>query len=174
MRRLKANARRLKAKTRELSQLAHTDALTGLPNRRALEAALVRELARAQRLAQPLCLAIVDLDHFKVVNDTHGHQAGDRLLRQAAAAWDRQLRAEDMLARNDGDEFTVLLSSCPLEAACEVIERLRAATPGQQTCSAGVVDWDGSEPPEALTARADQALYAAKHAGRNLTITADG
>jgi diguanylate cyclase (GGDEF)-like protein len=169
---LEAEVRRLEAKARRLAQLAHTDALTGLPNRRALEQALARELARAKRLPQPLCLAMIDLDHFKAVNDTHGHQTGDRLLREATAAWDRQLRAEDVLARNDGDEFTVLLANCPLEAASELIERLRAATPEGQTCSAGVVGWDGSEAPEALIARADRALYAAKHAGRDLAITA--
>ena len=169
---LEAEVRMLKAEARKLARLAHSDALTGLPNRRALEPALTRELARAARLEQPLCLAVIDLDHFKAVNDTQGHQAGDRLLREATAAWDRQLRAEDMLARNDGDEFTVLLANCQLEEASELIERLRAATPTGQTCSAGVVCWDGSEPPEALIARGDRALYAAKHAGRDLAIAA--
>lgn len=162
----------LEAEVRRLGELAHTDALTGLPNRRALEAALARELARSARAGQPLCLAVLDLDHFKAVNDVHGHPRGDQLLCEAAVAWRAELRADDLLARNYGDEFATVLPNCPPEEATEVIERLRAATPAGQTCSAGLVRWDGRESTEAIGARADRALYAAKQAGRNLTIAA--
>jgi diguanylate cyclase (GGDEF)-like protein len=162
----------LEAEVRRLGELAHTDGLTGLPNRRALEVALERELARSARAGQPLCLAALDLDHFKGVNDAHGHPGGDQLLREAAVAWRAELRADDLLARNYGDEFTAVLPNCRLEEAAEVIERLRAATPAGQTCSVGLVRWDGRESTEAIGARADRALYAAKQAGRNLTIAA--
>jgi diguanylate cyclase (GGDEF)-like protein len=113
---------------------------------------------------------MLDLDHFKAYNDEFGHQAGDRLLKQAAAAWNAQLRASDTLARYGGEEFALALPACPLEEALIVVERLRAVTPGGQTCSAGVVCWDGAEPPADLVGRADAALYEAKNAGRDRTI----
>lgn len=101
------------------------------------------------------------------MNDVHGHPCGDELLRQAAAAWGRELRTEDILARTGGDEFTLLLADCPLREASRVIERLQAATPAGHTCSVGLVHWDRCEAGEELATRADRALYAAKRAGRN-------
>ena len=154
-----------------LETVARTDDLTGLPNRRALQEQLPRELERVRRSGAKLCLAMLDLDHFKAYNDEFGHQAGDRLLKQAAAAWSAQLRASDLLARYGGEEFVLALPAA-LERALAVVERLRAATPGGQTCSAGLVCWDPSESMVDLLARADSALYEAKNAGRNRTVVA--
>ena len=150
--------------------IALTDPLTGLANRRAWDEELSRELARAQREHQPLCVAMLDLDHFKRFNDEHGHQAGDRLLKQLAATWREVLRPTDVVVRYGGEEFVVLLSNCGIEVAVEVIERLRRATPGGQTCSAGVALWNRTEAPNALVSRADAALYRAKREGRDRIV----
>lgn len=153
-----------------LEIVARTDDLTGLPNRRAWQEDLPREIARARRDGTRLCVAMLDLDHFKSYNDAFGHQAGDRLLKQAAAAWTEQLRATDVLTRYGGEEFALALPACPAEEALAVVERLRAVTPAGQTCSAGVVCWDGEEVPADLVGRADAALYEAKNAGRDRTV----
>jgi diguanylate cyclase (GGDEF)-like protein/PAS domain S-box-containing protein len=149
---------------RELDSQARTDPLTSLPNRRWLPDELQRELTRAERQNFELCLAVIDLDQFKHFNDRNGHQAGDELLREAADRWRSALRTSDFLARYGGDEFIALLPDCAPEEAETVIDRLRAATPGGQTSSAGIAIWDREEPPAALIARADAALYEAKAA----------
>ena len=156
----------------EVQGLAHSDALTGLPNRRALDAQLPREMARALRKEAPLCLAVLDIDHFKAYNDAHGHLAGDLALRECAIAWDAELRGEDTIVRFGGEEFLVLLPSCTPEEGVEVVERLRAATPGAHSCSAGLASWDGRERAEDLIGRADSALYRAKAAGRDRLVEA--
>jgi diguanylate cyclase (GGDEF)-like protein len=153
-----------------LEVAARTDDLTGLLNRRAWDEELGRELSRADRDGHPLCVAIVDLDRFKQYNDAHGHQAGDRFLKQIAGAWSQTLRAGDILARYGGEEFAVALPGTDLDDAQGMLERLRQTLPGGQTCSAGVCRWDGAESAESLTARADTALYAAKDAGRDRVI----
>jgi diguanylate cyclase (GGDEF)-like protein len=153
-----------------LEVAARTDDLTGLLNRRAWDEELGRELSRAGRDAAALCVAILDLDNFKRYNDAHGHQAGDRFLKQMAGAWSQTLRAGDILARYGGEEFALALPGTNLEHAQEMLERLRQSLPEGQTCSAGVCRWDGEESAESLTARADTALYAAKDAGRNRVI----
>jgi diguanylate cyclase (GGDEF)-like protein len=150
-----------------LEVAARTDDLTGLLNRRAWDEELGRELSRADRDGGALCVAILDLDRFKQYNDTHGHQAGDRFLKQMAGAWTQTLRAGDILARYGGEEFALALPGTNLEHSQQMLERLREALPEGQTCSAGVCCWDGSESAESLTARADTALYAAKAAGRD-------
>ena len=155
-----------------LQRQARTDELTALPNRRAWDEAMRREMARSQRSGQPLCVALLDLDHFKAFNDAHGHQAGDAHLRRTATAWRRELRAIDILARYGGEEFGVLLPNTDVEQAQEVLDRVREATPNDQTASAGVVLYDQREPIESLVARADAALYRAKHAGRGQTVLA--
>jgi diguanylate cyclase (GGDEF)-like protein/PAS domain S-box-containing protein len=155
-----------------LDQHARTDQLTGLANRRTWDHELPREIARAERSGEPLSLAIIDLDRFKSYNDTHGHPAGDRLLRGAAAAWTQRLRATDVLARYGGEEFAVLLPACDGDAAHRVAEALRLAVPAAETCSIGLVTWDGEETPEALVARADAALYRAKDSGRDRVVAA--
>ena len=146
---------------------ARTDDLTGLLNRRAWDEELGREIARADRSGVALCVAILDLDRFKQYNDTYGHQAGDRFLKQLAGAWRQNLRTGDILARYGGEEFALALPGTNLEHSQQMLERLREGLPEDQTCSAGVCQWDGSESAEQLTARADTLLYAAKAAGRN-------
>jgi diguanylate cyclase (GGDEF)-like protein/PAS domain S-box-containing protein len=168
----KAIADEREALLAEIQSLASSDALTGLPNRRALDDQLPREMARARRSETPLCLAIVDIDNFKTYNDTHGHLAGDAVLRDCAAAWDDSLRGEDTILRFGGEEFLVILPNCEPTDAFEIVERLRAATPGGQTCSAGLALWRAEESVDELVARADAALYEAKGAGRDRLITA--
>jgi diguanylate cyclase (GGDEF)-like protein len=155
-----------------LEESARTDDLTGLPNRRAWEERLPRELARARRERQPVCVVMLDVDRFKDFNDREGHQAGDRLLKLCAASWANQLRATDVLVRYGGEEFSLVLGGCTLEDACALVERLRDAMPEGQTVSAGIAAWDGVEPPAALVGRADTALYDAKRAGRNRIVSA--
>jgi diguanylate cyclase (GGDEF)-like protein/PAS domain S-box-containing protein len=154
----------------EVEALARSDALTGLPNRRTLEEQLPREMARALRAESDLCLAILDLDHFKAYNDTHGHLGGDEMLRRCAAAWDSELRGEDTIVRFGGEEFLIVLPDTRPDLAIEIVERLRAVTPGRQTCSAGLACWDLSESAEDLVDRADSALYRAKAAGRDQLV----
>jgi diguanylate cyclase (GGDEF)-like protein len=149
-----------------VGRLAGTDALTGIANRRTWDQELPRELARSGRAGRPLCVALVDHDHFKAFNDRHGHQAGDRLLKAAAAAWQDSLRTGDLLARYGGEEFALLLPDCGLHDATVIAERLLTAQP-EGTCSIGLAAWDGVETAAQLVARADQALYAAKQGGRN-------
>jgi diguanylate cyclase (GGDEF)-like protein len=146
---------------------ARTDDLTGLLNRRAWDEELGRELARADRSGAMLCVAILDLDRFKQYNDSHGHQGGDRFLKQIAGGWSQNLRTGDILARYGGEEFALALPGTNLEHAQQMVDRLRESLPEGQTCSAGVCVWDGEESAEALTARADTLLYAAKAAGRD-------
>jgi diguanylate cyclase (GGDEF)-like protein len=150
----------------EVGRLAHTDALTGVANRRAWDDELPVGLAGAARSGQPLAVALIDHDHFKAYNDEHGHQAGDRLLKAAAAAWQGRLRKTDLLARYGGEEFALLLPDCGLDSAMEIAERIRTAQP-EGTCSIGVAVWDFREGPAELVARADRALYAAKQGGRD-------
>jgi diguanylate cyclase len=127
---------------------------------------------RARRAGEPLAVAVFDIDHFKKFNDAYGHPAGDRLLKEAAACWRRHLRSADLLARYGGEEFAVLLPDAGPEAAREIIERMRTATPLGQTFSAGLATWNGTETSEELVARADAALYRAKAAGRNQVASA--
>jgi diguanylate cyclase (GGDEF)-like protein len=154
-----------------LEAVARTDDLTGLANRRAWDEQLPRELARAKRDQRPVCVAMVDLDRFKEYNDEHGHQAGDRILKEIAAIWRDVLRPTDVLARYGGEEFIVLLPNCEVERAIEVIERLRSVIPEGETCSAGVASWNRREGPETLVNRADDALYRAKREGRDRVVS---
>ena len=157
----------------KLERSALTDELTGLPNRRAWEQGLQRELSRAERTGESLCVALVDLDDFKGYNDEHGHPAGDALLRKVAVAWTACLRPTDLLARLGGDEFAVALSAQPLESARSVVERLRKAAPHPMTCSAGLTTWRPGETAHQVVSRTDRALYEAKRTGRNMTLVAD-
>jgi diguanylate cyclase (GGDEF)-like protein len=153
-----------------LERLAARDPLTGLANRRTWDERLDRALADAGRHDRPLAVAVLDLDHFKAVNDAHGHGHGDRVLHDAAGAWEAELRPADVLARIGGEEFAVLLPECSLDDAVAAVERVRAATPHAQTCSAGVAAWDGGETAAALVDRADRLLYDAKRRGRDRTV----
>ncbi len=158
--------------------LATTDALTGCLNRRALEERLAGELAFARRQRSPLGLVLVDLDHFKAVNDGHGHEVGDRVLQHTARVLKATVRASDVVARMGGEEFCVVFRDADAQRSAELAERLRLAiaTPVdggpeslRPTASLGVTSFDPAreEPMDAVFRRADQALYRAKQAGRN-------
>jgi diguanylate cyclase (GGDEF)-like protein len=126
---------------------------------------LPREIARARRSEQPMSVALLDMDHLSAFNMLRGERDGDHLLKEAAANWSRQLREVDLIARLDGAQFGIILPGCPLAEAVDVVDRVRAATPREQTASAGVARWDGEEPADLLLARCADALAAAKAAG---------
>ena len=157
----------------QFAELARVDALTSLPNRRAWDEELVKGLHRARRTAQPCAVALLDLDHFKRYNDTHGHQAGDALLRETAQTLAARLRAGDLIARYGGEEFALLLHGCDGANALKFFERLHGATLEGQTFSAGVVECSGTEEGGQAVQRADEALYRAKAGGRNRTVLAE-
>ena len=161
---------RLRRQTNRLQVFAGTDPLTGAANRRAWDEELAAGLVRASRDGLPLAVALIDLDDFKGFNDRFGHQAGDRLLKEAAAAWRNTLRASDVLARIGGDEFAILLPGCPLDMAATIAERLRGAVPAAARCSVGVAVWNGREAGAQFVARADRALYDAKELGRDCVV----
>lgn len=153
-----------------LREQAMVDGLTGLPNRRALDEALDLGVRRAERLARPFTVAMVDVDRFKAYNDAHGHPEGDRLLAEIASVWKSELRGDDIVGRFGGEEFLLLLPGVDSEVAGRVIARLRAAMPTEVTCSFGVATWDGTEGASALVVRADAALYRAKVQGRDRVV----
>lgn len=160
----------------ELRIQARFDALTGLVNRRHFLERLDGELHRAARFGLPCSVAILDIDHFKSVNDQYGHAAGDAVLRTFAQTLGKCLRSTDLAARFGGEEFVVLMPQTPIEGATDLAERIRVAVLSdvvpcggdglQISVSVGVAQWSG-ENPEQLIARADNAMYAAKSAGRN-------
>jgi len=156
-----------------VAALALTDALTGLVTRRVFDEELPRELARTRRSESPLTVAVIDIDHMSAFNMLRGEREGDRLIKECGSRWRNELREVDFLARVDGTEFAMVLPGCGLGEACDVLDRVREATPRGQTASAGVARWDGEEPAELFLARAQDALAAAKSAGRNVTIAAD-
>jgi len=155
-----------------LKLAATTDPLTGLVNRRAFEPILSRELHRCARLAHPLCLVVIDLDHFKEVNDVHGHQEGDRILGEVSRAWTETLRSTDVLARSGGDEFVLLLPSTNRHHAIEMLGRLRSAT--TQGFSAGLAVTPPHCTIDDLLRLADDACYDAKESGRGQVVVAGG
>jgi diguanylate cyclase len=163
--------RQVEAQSAQLTDLARLDGLTGIPNRRAWDSELPAAMDRARRDGVPLSVVLLDLDRFKRFNDEYGHQAGDRLLKSATAAWSSALRSVDLMCRYGGEEFVIVMPGATAAHAEAVVERMRAATPLGQTFSAGVARWDGSEVAEALVERADVALYAAKNGGRDRTVT---
>jgi diguanylate cyclase len=154
----------LKEEVGVLARQARTDPLTGLANRRGWNEQLGRELAQARRSGRPVSVALLDLDDFKGFNDAHGHQAGDRLLVAAAAAWQGQLRDGDVLCRWGGDEFAALLPDCSAGTAQEIIARMTSTTPSFESCAAGVAAWDGAETSDQLVWRADAELLERKRA----------
>lgn len=170
----------LAATARAFETQAVTDPLTGLSNRRALVDGLAGAVARATRAMQPVSVIILDLDHFKDVNDRYGHLVGDRVLQTVAEALSVDARTGDLVARYGGEEFALVLEQSGPEGAMRRAERLRSRIAGLQipidgkppleiTASFGVASWpDHAEPtPQAVLSEADAALYAAKRRGRN-------
>ena len=175
----------LRTANADLKRLANTDVLTALANRRRFMEALDNEIERAERYDRPLSLVLVDMDHFKQVNDTHGHAGGDQVLRAAAGVLRSVCREVDLPARVGGEEFAILLPQTDAPGAEQVAERARAriakghhrAPSGagfRVTASAGVASLGRDvTSAEALLQHADDALYRAKAAGRNRVVAAE-
>lgn len=168
----------LKQREAQIVEVSLTDALTGIGNRRKLEQALAAEIARVRRTGGTLCALMADLDHFKRVNDRHGHGAGDRVLERFAALLRAQTRPTDIVARYGGEEFAVLLPHTVLEQAVALAERVRGSIAAEKieplaepiTASIGAAQLREGEEGDALLDRADAALYDAKRAGRNRVV----
>jgi diguanylate cyclase (GGDEF)-like protein len=167
----------------DLERLARTDPLTGLANRRRFMEELEQEVERSERYGRPLSVVALDLDHFKSVNDSHGHAAGDDVLREAAQALQSVCRDVDLAARMGGEEFSLLLPETDIPGARIVAERVRERIAGaahrspagqafRVTASLGVATVKPGASGEALLQAADEALYRAKDAGRNRVMLA--
>jgi len=169
----------------ELRRLAETDALTGLCNRRKLREYAEQEIRRGARNGRPFCLLLLDVDHFKRVNDTHGHSTGDEVLIELAGRLDHAVRCVDIAARWGGEEFAVLLVDTDTAGGQIAAERVRSAFDARPfhtsrgelaiTASVGLASWDrerDSTSLDQLLSRADRALYAAKQGGRNRVVVA--
>jgi len=167
----------------DLRRLSRHDDLTGLLNRRALEEALTAQVQRSRRNAEPFCLLMLDVDHFKSINDRFGHAVGDQVLKHLSAVLLGHVRAVDRVGRFGGEEFVVLLPGLALAAALPLAERLRQAIAGEPlahadaaiglSASIGIAEWGGArEEPSRLLVRADAALYQAKQHGRDRVASA--
>lgn len=180
-------ARKLDAANQELKRLSASDGLTGIANRRFFDEYIAREWRRGRRNANGIALMMCDVDHFKLFNDTYGHQAGDDCLRRVAGAIAGNLeRAADIAARYGGEEFVVVLPETPLGGALMVAEKIRhaihalniphaASSFGRVTLSIGIASAipDLDNPCDELILAADRALYHAKHQGRDRVCRAD-
>ena len=174
---LRAMTESLSARSQTLEQAALTDGLTGMQNRRYFDDALKEYLGEFRRISRPVGLMILDLDHFKQVNDTHGHDVGDAVLRAVADCLKDMTRYHDIVARLGGEEFAVVAPNMDAESMTRFAERIRKAISGMAivsgnvrlkvTASVGLAVWDLKESPESLFRRADQQLYEAKKSGRN-------
>lgn len=180
-------ARKLGETLEQLRQLATHDPLTGLKNRREFERLLAEEVQRCARFQRPFTLVVCDIDFFKKINDTHGHPAGDAVLKHVAGLLGGQLRTVDRLARIGGEEFAIIMLETNREDAVQTIERLLVLLretpcqlPGSDqlvniTLSAGLATMpEDADSPQALFDAADKALYTAKRTGRNRLVTAGG
>nr|WP_321401675.1 diguanylate cyclase [uncultured Desulfobacter sp.] len=179
-RELQNTLRQLESANKKLGQMSRTDGLTGLFNRRYFDAAFEEEFKRAIRHGQPLSVIMGDIDHFKRINDTHGHQVGDQCLKAVASTWQTYLkRAGDLVARYGGEEFVSLLPNTDIYDAEKIAGQIRAAIEAANpkfgeihihlTISLGVssLSFSGKDDMDALLQRADTALYDAKNQGRN-------
>lgn len=153
-----------------LEKLSRIDPLTGAANRRELNNKLTREIARSERVNTPLSLAFLDLDYFKVFNDTRGHSAGDKLLQALVKAWEVEMRPPDVLARFGGEEFVIIFPDTDIEQSQNVLKRLLKLVPQGQTCSAGLVRRLPGDNSTTMIHRADEALYLAKDRGRDQIV----
>ncbi|MEO8523622.1 MAG: GGDEF domain-containing protein [Caldimonas sp.] len=163
---------------RALAHDAHSDALTGLFNRRKFNDLCAAEVVRSARYGTPLALIMVDIDHFKSVNDQHGHLVGDLALVDVTRVLGEEIRASDALCRWGGEEFMILAPHLDLAGAVQMADKLRAAVAeadfglaGKITCSFGVAALDDSDRAVDLILRADTCLYRAKRTGRNCVAT---
>lgn len=159
--------RTVQGQAQQLSGLARTDALTGVPNRRSWDFELDRAVHSGTESQARFTLALFDIDHFKTFNDNFGHQIGDTLLTSCAQAWTELLPAGATLARYGGEEFALLLPATALKDSRPLLERLREATPAEVTVSIGAAEWWPGDEVAETVGRADAAMYAAKRAGRN-------
>lgn len=175
---LEATQKALRRQMETAELLARTDTLTGLANRRALDETAQIEIQRAQRYGTPLTLILTDLDHFKAINDCHGHDAGDRVLQEFARILAASVRTVDLVGRWGGEEFAILMPGTDLEEARQAAERMRKEVEQAElafesgscrfTASFGVAAFDSEMPTlDSLLGRADLALYRAKRHGRN-------
>jgi diguanylate cyclase len=172
----------LEGKLAELSELVREDQLTGSLNRRGLDEVFEREVSRSERRKAPLCIAMLDLDDFKKLNDTHGHTAGDHALIHLVKVVKDTLRTMDVIARFGGEEFMIVLPETPLEDAIQTVTRVQRELTKQIflynnqrlliTFSAGVALYATGESQESIIKRADEALYRAKKAGKNRVVAA--
>lgn len=172
----------VRERTRELDRLATTDLLTETYNRRRLKEVATQEVARARRFNQPLCVAMLDLDLFKHINDNFGHSVGDIALQLAAAAIRSRVRSHDHVGRYGGEEFVIVLPGTKLAGAERLADSVREAIamveldtetgPVTLTTSAGVAELTATETLDEVLARADVALYQAKERGRNCVVAA--
>ncbi|QTF91005.1 diguanylate cyclase [Halomonas sp. BM-2019] len=162
----------------ELERQASRDHLTGAYNRRAFDGALRQAMQQAERDAEPLALLLLDIDHFKAVNDRHGHDTGDEVLRRVAERLAGSLRSTDLLARWGGEEFAILLPGTPLRGAATFAERLRSRIAESRllglsiTVSIGLTEYRPGDAAAVLLGRVDSALYRAKRGGRNGVVIA--
>ena len=185
MLRIRSLTQALEEKTRTLSRLAAMDALTGIGNRRSFDERLRTELAGSERSGLPLTVLLLDLDHFKSVNDTYGHAVGDELLRAFGRLLAENTRACDIPYRYGGEEFAIICPNSSTDDACNLAERIRAAfqrgsthatAAGTRTCSIGAAGTDILDQDvgiETLLTAADAALYRAKDSGRNCVCKYD-
>jgi diguanylate cyclase len=167
----------------DVSELVHQDQLTGALNRRGLDAAFDREATRVDRSHAPLCVALLDIDDFKRLNDSMGHQVGDQALIHLCNIIKEALRPSDSVARYGGEEFVIILPDVALEEAANTVERLQRELTKQffmhendrvlVTFSAGVAQREEAEPQEEVIARADKAMYQAKRTGKNRVVIAE-
>lgn len=175
---VKAN-RELKRNEKKITQLMLTDQLTDIPNRRHFDKRIAEEIERAKRYQNVLCLAMGDIDKFKSVNDTYGHDVGDEVIRRFASTLDENKRGSDFVARIGGEEFVLILPETPLEQAQLVLDRIRIffseqcyeQIEGNITASFGISLFEPGDDPETLIRKADKNLYKAKESGRNRVIS---
>lgn len=159
----------VRGQAEQLDEIARTDALTGLPNRRSWDFTIARTAAVAG--GRRVAVAVADIDHFKEYNDEHGHVAGDALLAACAVAWRAALPDSAFLARYGGEEFTVLIAEDAPATCVEMLDRMRRATPAPATVSIGVASSSAADPPGLTFDRADAALYRAKADGRDRVVS---
>jgi len=172
--RLAEKHREAEGRARTMARRADTDALTSVLNRAGFNQAFSREFSRARRYRQPLSLVLLDLDHFKLVNDRHGHPAGDKVLEGTARLLESRIRESDLVARWGGEEFAVIAPMTDAEGAVQLAEKIRGlmevtnfGPAGAVTASFGVTEMRPEDTLEAMLSRVDQALYRSKDAGRN-------